>query len=89
MKLSMQAIRAIRDDPTRRSDMTTVFVTCAGDAGTRFDRDYHVGTHLPLVLEAWRRPSACWLTSSASPMPHRRAAGPLSCRMRAQVSFTW
>ncbi len=34
--------------------MTRVFVTYPGDAGTRFDRDYYVGTHLPLVLEAWR-----------------------------------
>ena len=33
--------------------MTMLFVTYAGDASTRFDRDYYVGTHLPLVLEAW------------------------------------
>lgn len=33
--------------------MTTLFVTYTGDVGTRFDRDYYVGTHLPLVLEAW------------------------------------
>ncbi len=34
--------------------MTRVFVTYPGDAGTRFDRDHYVRTHLPLVLEAWR-----------------------------------
>ncbi len=34
--------------------MTRVFVTYPGDAGTRFDRDYYVHRHLPLVLEAWR-----------------------------------
>jgi len=33
--------------------MTMLFVTHAGDAGTRFDRDYYVSTHLPLVLEDW------------------------------------
>ncbi|WP_017316173.1 EthD family reductase [Mastigocladopsis repens] len=33
--------------------MTTLLVTYAGDASTRFDRDYFVGIHLPLVLEAW------------------------------------
>ena len=33
--------------------MAMLFVTYAGDASTRFDRDYFVGTHLPLVLEAW------------------------------------
>ncbi len=34
--------------------MTRVFITYPGDAGTRFDRDYYVRAHLPLVLEAWR-----------------------------------
>ena len=33
--------------------MTTVFVTYAGDASTRFDRDYYVRVHVPLVVEAW------------------------------------
>lgn len=33
--------------------MTKMFVTYPGDAGTRFDRDYFVATHLPLVMEAW------------------------------------
>ncbi|WNG85903.1 EthD family reductase [Mycobacterium sp. ITM-2016-00317] len=33
--------------------MTTMFVTYAGDASTRFDRDYYVDTHLPLVRAAW------------------------------------
>ena len=33
--------------------MTTLYVTYPGDARTRFDRDYYVGTHLPLVTEAW------------------------------------
>ena len=34
--------------------MTRVFVTYPGDAGTQFDRDHYVRTHLPLVLAAWR-----------------------------------
>ncbi len=33
--------------------MTTVFVTYPGDSRTRFDRDYYVSTHLPLVRQAW------------------------------------
>lgn len=33
--------------------MTTLFVTYPGDATTRFDRDYYVSTHLPLVRAAW------------------------------------
>jgi len=35
------------------ADGTTMFVTYAGDADTRFDRDYFVNAHLPLVMEAW------------------------------------
>jgi len=33
--------------------MTTIFVTYTGDANTRFDREYYVSTHLPLVRDAW------------------------------------
>lgn len=33
--------------------MTTVYVTYAGDAVTRFDRDYYVQQHLPLVQATW------------------------------------
>lgn len=32
-------------------DKARMIVTCSG--GTRFDRAYYVGTHLPLTLEAW------------------------------------
>lgn len=34
--------------------MTTLLVSYPGDAHTRFDRDYYVSTHLPLVMEAWK-----------------------------------
>jgi uncharacterized protein (TIGR02118 family) len=33
--------------------MVTMFVTCTGDSTTRFDREYYVKTHLPLVMETW------------------------------------
>ena len=33
--------------------MIRLLVTCAGDANMRFDRDYYVKQHLPLVMEAW------------------------------------
>ena len=33
--------------------MTTLYVTYPGTAQTRFDRDYYIHTHLPLVREAW------------------------------------
>ena len=34
-------------------DMTTIFVTYAGDPTTQFDRDYYMQHHLPLVQQAW------------------------------------
>ncbi len=33
--------------------MTTMYVTYPGDASTRFDRDYYVRHHVPLVMECW------------------------------------
>ena len=33
--------------------MITMYVTYAGDAGTRFDRGHWIGVHLPLVRECW------------------------------------
>ena len=35
--------------------METLYVTYPGDANTRFNRSYYVRTHLPLVLESWRK----------------------------------
>ena len=33
--------------------MTIMYVTYSGDQGTRFDRDYYVRRHLPLVMACW------------------------------------
>ena len=33
--------------------MIILYVTYAGDARTRFDRDYWLNRHLPLVRECW------------------------------------
>ncbi len=33
--------------------MTTMYVTYPGGAGTRFDRDYYLRRHLPLVMACW------------------------------------
>jgi uncharacterized protein (TIGR02118 family) len=33
--------------------MAQLFVTYAATAGSRFDRDYYVATHLPLVEREW------------------------------------
>ena len=33
--------------------MATMYVTYSGDADTRFDRDYYVRHHVPLVMACW------------------------------------
>ena len=35
--------------------MQLLYVTYPGDSTTRFDRNYYVHSHLPLVMEKWRR----------------------------------
>ena len=35
--------------------MQELYVTYPGDASTRFDRQYYVEKHLPLVLKSWRK----------------------------------
>lgn len=33
--------------------MTILYVTYPGDTATRFDRDYYLARHVPLVMRAW------------------------------------
>lgn len=33
---------------------TIIYVTYQGGSDTRFNRGYYIGTHLPLVMKAWR-----------------------------------
>ena len=33
--------------------MATIFVTYTGSRGSRFDRDYYVAHHIPLVMATW------------------------------------
>jgi uncharacterized protein (TIGR02118 family) len=55
--------------------MITIFVTYTGDAATRFDRDYYVGVHLPLVLQAW---GPYGLESANAFFPTSREAGAIA-----------
>ncbi|WP_199254553.1 EthD family reductase [Mycolicibacterium mengxianglii] len=55
--------------------MTTMFVTYAGDAATRFDRDYYTGTHLPLVMTAW---GPYGLRSATAFFPEGRVEGTIA-----------
>ena len=67
--------------------MTTMYVTYSGNAHTRFDRDYYVRHHLPLVM-------ACWgpfgLEGCAAFWPNETDAGTLcicECRFRDEAAL--
>jgi len=67
--------------------MTILHVTYAGDAGTRFDRDYYVARHLPLVMEAWGQHG---LESCVAFFPAVTRAGTIAiaeCRFRDEASL--
>lgn len=60
--------------------MTTVYVTYPGNAATRFDRDYYVRHHLPLVMECW---GPLGLESCAAFWPADASAGTIAiCECR-------
>lgn len=57
-----------------------IYVTYAGPADSRFDREYYVEQHLPLVLRAWEPHG---LLSVAAFFPASKAAGTLAvCECR-------
>ena len=67
--------------------MTTLYVTYPGDAGTRFDRDYYVQHHLPLVMACW---GPLGLESCAAFWPADAYAGTIAiaeCRFRDEASM--
>ncbi len=55
--------------------MAIMYVTYPGDAAVRFDRDYYVRTHLPLVRESWNRYG---LESAAAFFPDGDGAGTIA-----------
>ena len=67
--------------------MTTMYVTYPGDAATRFDRDYYVRHHLPLVMECW---GPLGLESCAAFWPADISAGTIAiceCRFRDEAAM--
>ncbi len=67
--------------------MTTMYVTYPGDAGTRFDRDYYVRHHLPLVMACW---GPLGLESCAAFWPADTGAGTIAiceCRFRDEAAM--
>ena len=67
--------------------MTTLYVTYPGDAATRFDRDYYVRHHLPLVMACW---GSLGLDSCAAFWPADADAGTVAiaeCRFRDEAAL--
>lgn len=71
---------------TITNESVIVYVTYQGTPETRFDRDYYVRQHLPLVMTAWRPHG---LESVAAFFPAVAAAGTIAiceCRFRDEAS---
>ena len=60
---------------TNASEPVRIYVYYAGPANSRFDRDYYVDAHLPIVMEAWAKYG---LTSVRAFFPPEDAAGTLA-----------
>ena len=67
--------------------MITIYVTYSGDAHTRFDREYYVNVHLPLVLKSW---GPYGLASVAAFFPAEDGAGTIAvceCKFRDEAAL--
>jgi uncharacterized protein (TIGR02118 family) len=67
--------------------MTILYVTYTGNAETRFDRQYYVARHLPLVMQAW---GPHGLETCVAFFPGGTAAGTIAiaeCRFRDEASL--
>ena len=65
----------------------TVYVTYQGTPETRFDRDYYVNRHLPLVMKAWQ---PYGLEAVAAFFPAVEQAGTIAiceCRFRDEAAM--
>lgn len=63
-----------------------IYVTYPGDADSRFDRDYYVHKHLPLVMKAWQ---AYGLESVAAFFPAVKQLGTIAiceCRFHDEAA---
>jgi hypothetical protein len=60
---------------TEQNALAIIYVTYQGTPGTRFDRDYYVAHHLPLVMRSWQ---PYGLESAAAFFPATAASGTIA-----------
>ena len=68
--------------------MTILYVTYPGDTATRFDRDYYLARHVPLVMRAW---GPYGLQSCAAFWPAEDGAGTIAiaeCRFSDEAALS-
>jgi uncharacterized protein (TIGR02118 family) len=68
-------------------DSVIVYVTYQGTTETRFDKDYYVEHHLPLVIRSW---AACGLESVSAFFPAAQQKGTIAiceCRFRNEAAI--
>lgn len=64
-----------------------VYVTYEGGPESRFDRDYYVEKHLPLVRQAWQRYGLEDVTAFFPPRAHRGTLVICECRFRDEAAI--
>jgi len=67
--------------------MTVMYVTYCGDAEARFDRDYYVETHVPMVLAAWRQYGLLSCEAFFPADPQSKTIAIAECRFRDEASL--
>ena len=67
--------------------MSTLLITYTGEPSTRFDREYYVNIHLPLVMKGW---GPYGLESLAAFFPAGHGAGTIAicvCKFRDEAAI--
>ena len=64
-----------------------IYVTYEGEPTSRFDRDYYVQQHLPLVLKAWRQYGLESVSAFFPAIEHAGTVALCECRFRDDAAM--
>jgi uncharacterized protein (TIGR02118 family) len=67
---------------TDTADQTVVYVTYRGTSETRFDREYYVERHLPLVMRSWSQYGLQEIAAFFPPVQQGGTIALCECRFR-------
>lgn len=72
----------------RRNTVQIIYVTYEGTSETRFDRDYYVSKHLPLVTEAWAQHGLVSVSALFPAMGTRGTIAMCECRFSDEAAIS-